>query len=282
MESRTLLVCVALFVVAAVAMDIGRPPLLQHKMNARKSQLGVGAVAAAEEEQLDRLRVAAAERETHLADRIDLHMDLSDHAQVQAQTEVLAQAEAEAKTEVAAEAEAEVEAEVDAEAAAGAQAEVSMEALNALEFVRAQAASTVMRALKNKNWQNCAYSTSKSAGATKLTAVSFLSTTPAREESFIVDIDGAYQGPAVTGGSVTLQIAQETGDSYALVYRHAIRLRDVLTFLPLHTGKVGATMFVPQHAFNLMAPAGDYVLTVVFTNQNRKQFACAKVDFKLA
>jgi len=274
MESRTLLVCVALFVVAAAAIDLGRPPPLQHKMNVRKSQLGGGAVAAAEEQQLERLRVAAAERDTLLADRIDLHMDLSDHAQAQA----LAEAEAEAETEVRAEAEAQME----AEAAAGAHAEVSAEALNALEFVRAQAASTVMRALKNKNWQNCAYSTSKSTGATKLTAVSFLSTTPAREESFIVDIDGAYQGPAVTGGSVTLQIARKTGGSYSLVYRHAIRLRDVLTFLPLRTGKVGATMFVPQHAFNLMAPAGDYVLTVVFTNQNRKQFACAKVDFKLA
>jgi len=86
----------------------------------------------------------------------------------------------------------------------------------------------------------------------------------------------------VTGGAVTLQIAGKKGSSYSLVYRHAIRMRDVLTFLPLRTGAMGATLFVPQHAFNLEAPHGDYVLTVTFTNQLKQQFACAKVDFKLA
>jgi len=60
-------------------------------------------------------------------------------------------------------------------------------------------------------------------------------------------------------------------------------LKDVVLVNPF-TSKdpLSATMYVPESAFNMYAPSGQYTLSVVFTNQDKQPFACTKVDFSLA
>jgi len=60
-------------------------------------------------------------------------------------------------------------------------------------------------------------------------------------------------------------------------------MSDVIAFSPFKsTDPLSATLYVPEAAFNMYAPAGHYVVTVVGTNQDKLPFFCAKVDFKLA
>ncbi len=72
--SRTVFLCAALCLLAlANAVEIGRPLVsrnkLDHRLIARRSRLGESLAGAAEMEKLEHLRVAAAERETSLADQ---------------------------------------------------------------------------------------------------------------------------------------------------------------------------------------------------------------------
>jgi len=136
---------------------------------------------------------------------------------------------------------------------------------------------------------NCQFSSSPAAGVSKLTAVAFRAAPPLRDQAFAVEIDGSYAGPDVTYGSVTLQIARvrssepQAKDLPELVYRHSVVMSDVIAFSPFKsTDPLSATLYVPEAAFNMYAPAGDYVVTVVGTNQDKLPFFCAKVDFKLA
>jgi len=137
-------------------------------------------------------------------------------------------------------------------------------------------------------WYNCQFSSSPAAGVSTLKAVAFRAAPPLRDQAFVVEVDGTYKGPDVTYGSVTLQIARvkssepQAKDMPELVYRHSVVLSDVVAFNPFkQSDPLSATMYVPEAAFNMFAPAGDYVATVTFTNQDKLPFGCAKVDFKL-
>jgi len=137
-------------------------------------------------------------------------------------------------------------------------------------------------------WYNCQFSSSPAAGISTLKAVAFRAAPPLRDQAFVVEVDGTYKGPDVTYGSVTLQIARvksaepQAKDMPELVYRHSVVLSDVIAFNPFkQSDPLSATMYVPEAAFNMFAPAGEYVATVTFTNQDKLPFGCAKVDFKL-
>jgi len=137
-------------------------------------------------------------------------------------------------------------------------------------------------------WYNCQFSSSPAAGVSTLKAVAFRAAPPLRDQAFVVEVDGTYKGPDVTYGSVTLQIARvkssepQAKDMPELVYRHSVVLSDIVAFNPFkQTDPLSATMYVPEAAFNMFAPAGEYTATVTFTNQDKLPFGCAKVDFKL-
>jgi len=141
-------------------------------------------------------------------------------------------------------------------------------------------------------WTNCQVAgakDAKGAGQTTLQSVVVKAAPPMREQSFVIEIDGTYSGPDVTYGSVTMQIARVSSNEPQaeelpeLVYRHSVVLSDVLMYNPFTAqNPLSATMFVPESAFNRYAPAGEYTVSVVFTNQDKQPFACAKADFSLA
>jgi len=142
--------------------------------------------------------------------------------------------------------------------------------------------------LKQKKWSNCQFSESKEQGASSLKEVTIRAAPPLRDQAFVVEVEGAYKGPDVTYGSVTLQIERlSSPESHAkdlpeLVYRHSIVLSDVVLVSPFkQTDALSATMYVPSSAFNMYAPSGEYSATVVFTNQDKLPFVCAKIDFNL-
>jgi hypothetical protein len=314
-------------VVAVAAVDIGRPLPLHNKLAHRRMRLGdglsvAGSVSKAEVEALEQLRVAAAEREgVSLADQFAT--DLEAHVAAKAAAKAAAKSEAEAvagmdvEVEAAAgeavtadivdTAETVIDADV-AQAAEGVAEEaaeqeqasgLSIEALQELEYSKSTrnanakavgGKKSTLRTDKQK-WENCLAAPAKGtkgAGQSKLSAVTMRAAPPLRDQAFVVEIDGTYQGPDVTYGSVTLQIARVSStepqavDLPELVYRHSIVLKDVLQANPF-TAKdaLSATMYVPNAAFNEFAPSGEYVLTVVFTNQDKAPFACTKVNFSL-
>lgn len=312
------LVAIAVFAVAvAEGMDIGRPKLHNKLSHARAKLSGshaVGSVSRAEIEQLEHLRVAAAEREESLADRFA--MDLAAHVQtadaaavkVEAETVVTSSAaegesvEADLATEDEGESEAESESEADAEESSSADSGLSIESLQELEFSKSSLYAPRKDALKagvkpvtlqtgGMRWSNCMVAGKKGKGSAQssLSSVVLRAAPPLRDQSLIVEIDGKYTGPDVTYGSATLQIARvsspepQAKDLPDLVYRHSIVLKDVLMANPF-TSKdaLSATMYVPESVFNMYAPSGVYTATITFTNQDKQPFACAKVDFDLA
>lgn len=139
-------------------------------------------------------------------------------------------------------------------------------------------------------WSSCLAANAK--GQTTLSAVAFKAAPPLREQSYVIEIDGSYKGADVTYGSVTMQIVRvkphpaeaAVAATYdEVVYEHSVVLSDVLMYNPFTAANpLSATMYIPEAAFSRMAPAGDYALTVQFTNQDKEQFACTKVEFKLA
>jgi len=342
---RVVFVGLVLAVATAVAIDIGRPKMLHNKLAARKATLGdSGSAAQAHEatEQIEHLRVAAAERETSLADQfamdLDAHVAAKEAAVAGGQTDATVEAESVVSTDTsgaveaevvtgsdaeiviemadgastATETEAEEEAETEAEESSESESEsegegeggLAVELLQDLEFQQTAATSGTKRtfATEKIKWSNCAYTSNAKAapaaakakpakktkkvkaakvannGQTRLTSVTLKPASLLRDQSFVVEIEGVYTGPDVTYGSVTLQIAR--GET--LAYRHSLLLSDVITFNPLRSGAaLSTTLYVPEAAFNMYAPHGDYVLTVVFTNQDKLPFACARVDFKL-
>jgi len=278
MLKAVLCFCVVL-VIAASAVEIGRPAL-HNKLNARKVQLGESAAAQVQAEQLAHLRVAAAERETSLADKFALDLE----AHVAAKEAAVVETESD---------EEEAEAEAGAvDSNTNANVHAMMEALAALEYKQPKSKLIVNGAkpkaliTKKTKWSSCLANSDKSVGVTTLKAVGFKSAPPLRDQSFVVNIDGDYKGPNVEYGSVTLQIAREEKEGTVLVYRHSIVLSDVLQHAadkPFRAGDPFTTsMYVPSDAFNLMAKEGDHVLTVVFTNQDKQPFGCAKLEFNLA
>jgi len=274
-------------VVAASAIEIGRPAL-HNKLNKRKAMLGESVAASVQAEQLAHLRVAAAERESSLADKVAA--DLEEHVAAK-EAEKASMIVDSADEETAAETEAESGAgAADTAATANANAHAMMEALAALEYklpkrlLAPKGSKAKVLVTKKTKWSSCLANADKAVGVTTLKAVGFKSAPPLRDQSFVVNIDGDYKGPNVEYGSVTLQIAREEKDELYLVYRHSIVLSDVLHHaFPFRAGDPFTTsMYVPSDAFNLMAKEGDHVLTVVFTNQAKQPFACAKLEFNLA
>jgi len=316
------LVAVAVLAVASVVsgVEIGRPnpTKLHNKLAHRRSQLGeaqvVGLASKAEIEQLEQLRVAAAERSESLADRFA--MDLAAHVAAASAEKVEAEAvagmtqgeavEAELASEGEVADEEQTEVVVEAAAEAEADAGLSLETLQELEYTKSSvfaprkqlksSAKPVTLDTNTIKWSNCQVAgkaKSKKAKAapaqSKLTNVVLRAAPPMRDQSFVVEIDGTYAGPDVTYGSVTMQIARvsssepQAKDMPELVYRHSVVLKDVVLVNPF-TSKdpLSATMYVPESAFNMYAPSGQYTLSVVFTNQDKQPFACTKVDFSLA
>jgi len=264
-------------VIASAAVEVGRPAL-HNKLLARRMALGDSAVAAATEK-LESLRVAAAERSHSLADKfaadLDAHVAAKDAAADEAEAEESADSE-----EAAASA-----------GAADSSGALSFEALAALEFAirpPAAAAPAPARSLASAKtqWGSCLVNSDKAAGTTALTDVSFKAAPPMRTDSFLVNIDGNYKGPDVQSGSMTVQIQRKEKAGPVLVYRHSVRLSDVLghaTSYPFKTGDPFTTaIYVPSSAFDMMAKEGDHTLTAVFTNQDKQPFACARLDFSLA
>jgi len=316
-------VAVVLFAVAVAAVDIGRPLALHNKLVHRRARLGEGihasVVSRAEVEALERLRVAAAEREGgSLADQFasDLEAHVTAKAAAKAAEKIEAEAvagmdvEADASDSQIVRADTETETDIDIAQAAEVVAEESsessadsglhIESLQELEYSKstrnanAKAVNNKKSTLKSGEvkWSNCQSVPSKAVkgvGQTKLSAVTLRAAPPMRDQSFVVEIDGTYTGPDVTYGSVTLQIARvrssepQAADLPELVYRHSVVLHDVLQANPF-TAKdaLSATMYVPASAFSEYAPSGDYTLSVVFTNQEKQPFACTKLDFQLA
>lgn len=267
-------------------------------------------VAASEREGLSLADQFATDLEAHVVAKDALKAAAKQDVEATAGLDVAAAVEVGAEADTEAEAEADTEAEVDidvaqaadavAEEAGAVDAGLSFEALQELEFsnpkknapkAKAGVKPSTLQADGTK-WANCLAAPAKGAkgaGQTKLTSVVLRAAPPMREQSFVVEIDGTYAGADVTYGSVTLQIARvATTEPQAkglpeLVYRHSVVLKDVLMYNPF-TAKnpLSATMYVPESAFNAYAPAGDYTMSVVFTNQDKQPFACTKVDFKLA
>jgi len=264
-----------LAVVAASAVEIGRPAL-HNKLNARKMQLGESVATQVQAEQLAHLRVVAEERETSLADKfaadLEAHVTAKEAATESGADELFGVSMGAADTNAA--------------------VHSMMESLTALEYKLPKSKLIVNganpKALNSKKtkWSSCLANDNKAVGVTTLKTVAFRSAPPLRDQSFVVNIDGQYKGPNVEYGSVTLQIAREEKEGLVLVYRHSIVLSDVLQHAfgkPFRAGDpFTASMYVPSDAFNLMAKEGDHVLTVVFTNQDKKPFACAELNFNLA
>jgi len=290
-------------------VDIGRPTPLRNKLQVHRARLGESVVGAAENEKLEHLRVAAAEREgDSLADRFA--MDLATHVAAKAAEKVEAEAVAgmETDSESGATVTADLASDSDIEAmqsidvvqaaenvANSVQAGgLSIETLQELEYQRSsvnakKSGKRVKLQTEKMMWSNCQYSSSKSVGVSTLKYVTLRSMPPIRDQSLVIEIDGSYKGPDVTYGSVTLQIArlssQETQakDMPELVYRHSIVLSDMVSANPFRAADpLSLTMYVPTSAFNMYAPAGEYVLTVVLTNQDKQPFGCAKIEFQLA
>jgi len=263
MKAVVLLLCA---VSACAALSVSSP-------DARFAEADV----QVESSELARLRVAAAERATSLADRIAEDME----AEMAAREEAAAEDEAEVDTADAA--------EVDADADADTDAALSFEALSALEFVsRDGTGSTRAKTLIGSatKWSSCQTDADKATGATALSAVSFQTLPPMRTSSFLVNVDGKYTGPDVSAGSVTVQIARNERAGPVLVYRHSVRLEDVLGHhptLPFRASDPFTTaLYIPSTAFSIMAKEGPHTLTAVFTNQDKRPFACARIDFTLA
>jgi hypothetical protein len=309
------LIALAAVVVCVAGVEIGRPnpTKLHNKLAHRRSRLGegqaVGSATKAEIEALEHLRVAAAERSESLADRfaIDLEAHVAEAVTVESGDAVEAELASEDEAQVAVAEEATEEAVAETETEAEAETGLSIETLQELEFTKSSVFAPRKALLKSGakpatlktdgiRWSNCQVAgkaKSKKAKAapaqSKLSNVVLRAAPPMRDQSFIVEIDGTYAGPDVTYGSVTLQIARvssaepQAKDIPQLVYRHSVVLKDVLMANPF-TAKdpLSATMFVPESAFNMYAPSGQYSLSVVFTNQDKQPFACTKIDFALA
>jgi len=272
-------VLLALTVALATAVEVDRP-VLHQKLNAKKARLG-DAFGLAEAEKFEELKVAAAERESSLADEMNLLIE----ANARARTATIADTDEGVAAAASAAASAHTSGVTEQSTESEQSASLNVESLQSLEFTSHAFVPTSTKAiLAKRKWSNCCFSTSRTVGSTRLTKVEFLSAPPIRDQSFILGIDGTYTGPDVTYGSVLVQIARNFGSGkYDLVYRHSLKLSDVLALsYPFKAGPLGATMYVPHEAFNMYSPRGDYVLTVTFTNQNRDTFACAKVDFNLA
>jgi len=313
----------AVAVGVAEGIDIGRPKL-HNKLAHRRAQLGDAAVAAVgsatreEIEQLEHLRVAAAERTESLADRFAL--DLAAHVTTEAAAVTTAaegealEADIVASDEAAEEGEAEAEADAETEAAGAAEADsgLSIETLQELEFSKSTVYAPRKNALKSGvkagtlkagdiKWSNCQVAGKQAKGKAKgkkakaagaqstLNSVVLRAAPPIRDQSLVVEIDGKYTGPDVTYGSATLQIARvsstepQAKDLPDLVYRHSIVLKDVLMANPFTArDPLSITMYVPESVFNMYAPSGEYTMSVVLTNQDKQPFACTKIDFALA
>jgi hypothetical protein len=301
---RSAILLIAIIAVAS-AMNIARPRPLNLKLAEQRRELGASLADKSFVETYEHLSVAAAERESSLADKFAV--DLAAHVAAKEEAEATAgmeETEAETETEEAAESEG-ITSELAIEANGASEGELSFESLQSLEFFesveRAVNAKpkTLDRAMGWKNCQSVSMTVRDKVGVTVLQNVALRANPPVRTSSFAIEIDGTYTGPDVTYGSVTLQIKRvKTNEltlnkstkrtekpptnSPALIYRHSIVLSDVLTGLPLRSTKdVSATLFIPTEAFNLYAASGDYVLTAVFTNQNKLPFACAAVNFSL-
>jgi len=278
---------VALCLALASAVEVGRPLALHNKLLSRKIALGESVAASVGAEKLERLRVAAAERSESLADKFAEDLE----AHVAAKDAAEEDAEVDEEADEGADEEAEEESEEASEEGAESEGALSFESLAALEFVSKKAANDgtgrakALVSAKTK-WGTCLVNSDKTAGVTTLSDVSFKSAPPMRESSFLVNVDGTYKGPGVTAGSMTVQIMRNDKAGPALVYRHSVRLSDVLghaTSYPFKTGDPFTTaIYIPSNAFSLMAKEGDHTLTAVFTNQDKQPFACARLDFNLA
>jgi len=311
--SRTALLLVVVCLAVVNAVDIGRPLMARNKldsrMSAHRSRIET-ARGAAEMEKLEHLRVAAAERETSLADQfaeaLTAHEAVKAAAKVEAEAVAGMDSEAETESAVTAELAESNEAMESIDVAQAAEnvaatessQTLSIEMLQELEYQKSTKFAPKPSAAKSKPstlqtdkmmWSNCGVATSKAAGASTFKYVTLRTAPPIRDMSMVVELDGAYKGPDVTYGSVTLQIKRlsstetQAKDMPELAYRHSIVLSDVLAFNPFRaTDPLSMTMYIPESAFNMYAPAGQYVLTVVLTNQNKEQFGCARIDFQLA
>lgn len=305
---RVLAVLIVVALSLANAIEISRPVLLRSKLQARRTRLGDSVVGAAEQETLEHLRVAAAEREgDSLADQFA--MDLASH--VAAKSAAKAEAEATAGldseetvvAEIVSDSEAQVEVTQAVEAVSESSEGLSMATLQELEYtktsvyapkvaVKAAVAAALKRvALKTDEMRtgSCQLTNDKAAGVSTLKHISLRAAPPVRDQSFVVEIDGAYKGPDVTYGSVTIQIARvsstesQAKDMPELAYRHSIVLSDVVQPNPFRVSDpLSVTLYVPEESFNMYAPSGEYKLTVVMTQQDKLPFACAQIDFRLA
>jgi len=183
------------------------------------------------------------------------------------------------------ESESESTATVTAAVAGQGEGALAIELLQGLEYQQMMPKSGTKRIfdMEKTKWSNCAYTSKNGPKAVaKLTNVALRPATMLREQSFVIEVDGTYKGPNVNYGSVTVQIAREKGKAQELVYRHSIVLSDVIGFNPFRAGDpLSTTMYVPESAFNMYALHGNYVMTVVFTNQDKQPFACARIDFRL-
>jgi hypothetical protein len=291
-------------IAAASAIAVSRPAPLNLKLSEQRRQLGASVKDKSFLEQFAHLEVAAAERETSLADKFAV--DLAAHVAAKEEGEATAGMK-DAQTETESEGET-ITDELAIESEGSSEGELSFESLQSLEFFatheRAPNAKPKTLATKDRamSWSNCQSVTMDQrakVGVTTFANVQLRATPPVRDSSFAIEIDGTYTGPDVTYGSVTLQIARVKTSELTfhkgtkrtvkppkntpeLIYRHSIVLSDVLNFNPLKSGNaVATTVYIPTEAFDMYATAGEYKLTAVFTNQNKLPFACAAVDFKL-
>jgi len=303
MRAAILLICV---VATVSAIAVSRPAPLNLKANEHRRQLVNSVKDPAFIEQYEHLSVAAAERETSLADKFAV--DLAAH--------VAAKQDAEATSGMTEE-ETDASNEADSivvESEGSSEGELSFESLQSLEFFATHERSKTAKPKtlitkpvtdRAQYWSNCqsvSMSEGSKVGMTTFGNIALKANPPVRGSSFAIEIDGTYTGPDVTYGSVTLQIARvktteltlnkktkrtvkPPKNTPELVYRHSLVLSDVLNENDgrLRSGNaVSTTLYIPTEAFDMYATSGEYKMTAVFTNQNKLPFACAMVDFRLA
>jgi len=239
---RLAILLFAATIAVSSAIQVSRPAPLNLKLNEARRQLAASVRDQSFVETMEHLSVAAAERDTSLADKFAV--DLAAHVAAKEDAEGTVGME-EAETEAGESNEGDtITSELAIEAAGASESELSFESLQSLEFFESherrganakpktlqtgpakttvhvsRSGNNIIKKDKAQYWANCQsieMSVKSKVGITTFANIALRANPPVRTASFAIEIDGTYTGPDVTYGSVTLQIARVKTDELTL------------------------------------------------------------------
>jgi len=243
---RLAILLFAVTLAVSSAIQVSRPAApLNLKLNEARRQLGASVRDKSFVETMEHLSVAAAERETSLADKFAV--DLAAHVAAKEEAEAVAgmeEAASDANADAGESNEGDtITSELAIESAGESEGELSFESLQSLEFFESherrganakpktlktgptkpvhvsRSGNNIIKKDKAQYWSNCQsieMSVAAKVGMTTFSNIALRANPPVRTASFAIEIDGTYTGPDISYGSVTLQIARVKTDEITL------------------------------------------------------------------